>query len=109
MKSIHYIHAVVVDTDEFVPNNNDWNYYTEVDYAVHALYIQETEELVFLNDNIHSSGPDYIETFLDGVKYTGAAVYGEKMIAVVPVGCCYHRDIVKKVIEEQENLYDAVV
>ena len=109
MKQLHYIHALVVDTDEFVPNNTDWDYYAEVDYAVHALYIQENEDLIFLDDNCHSSVVSEIKTFLNGIRYAGIEVYGEEMIAVVPVGHSYNGTTVKQVLKEQENLYEAVI
>ena len=52
----------------------DWYDAAFADYAVHALYdITEPEnpKIIFINDNIHASIEDIIESFISGIEYSG--------------------------------------
>ena len=76
-----FIHAVVLNYDEYVNGNYDptnWDDLCCGDYVVHALYSVDNEEVIKLNDNCHSSIESDIEAFLRGVKFCGHDVIVER-------------------------------
>ena len=76
-----FIHAIVMDTDEFnALEEHTWDYLSDGDYIVHCLYDVDNEHIVFLEDNTHQPVVSLIETFLEGVRYRDAVNVGGLMV-----------------------------
>ena len=76
-----FIHAIVMDTDEFnALEEHTWDYLSDGDYIVHCLYDVDNEHIIFLEDNTHQPIVAHIETFLEGVRYRDAVSVGGLMV-----------------------------
>ena len=76
-----FIHAIVMDTDEFnALEEHTWDYLSDGDYIVHCLYSVDNEHIIFLEDNTHQPIETQIETFLEGVRYRDAVNVGGLMV-----------------------------
>lgn len=75
-----FIHAIVMDTDEFnALEEHTWDYLSDGDYIVHCLYDVDNEHIIILEDNTHQPVVSQIETFLEGVRYRDAVNVGGLM------------------------------
>ena len=74
-----FIHAVVFDKTDFENSNyntSSWDDLTSADYTVHCLYNVDNEDIVIIEDNMHTPVETMIENFLDGVRYAGSVNVG---------------------------------
>ena len=76
-----FIHAIIMDTDEFnTLEEHTWDYMASGDYIVHCLYDVDNEHIIIHEDNCHAPVETMIENFLDGIEYANAINVGGIMI-----------------------------
>ena len=90
-----FIHAIVMDTDEFnALEEHTWDYLSDGDYIVHCLYSIDNEEVLILEDNTHQPVEIMIENFYEGIEFTGRDVVETKAYIVVDNGLSYNAEAV---------------
>lgn len=106
-----FIHAVVFQKDDFEGGHydiSDWGDLTDGDYVVHALYDCENQEVVMVDDNVHSRIETEIEAYFKGIERCCHEVTETKVFIVLKEG--YYDEYNCAYIEEhiKEGLYTEV-
>jgi hypothetical protein len=82
---IHLVHALILTQFEAeLVGALDWNSVIAQDFTVHALYCQETQQLLFHSDNLKSDPLDKIAEIKDIILKIGNAIEDCNTILVVP-------------------------
>ena len=90
-----FIHAVVMDTDEFnALEEHTWDYLSDGDYIVHCLYAVDSEDIIIFEDNTRAPVELMIASFLDGVRFVYDEVKVTKAYIVVDNGLSYNAEAV---------------
>ena len=82
---IHLVHALILTQFEAdLVDASDWNSVIAQDFTVHALYCQETKQLLFHSDNQKSDPLDKIAEIKDIILKIGNAIEICNTILIVP-------------------------
>lgn len=89
MKKLSFVHALILTPFEEVilgHNRTNWDYISNQDYCVHALYCKEKKKLLFLGTNLSANTEEHINSFLLTLAQLGELVTVDKKIIVLDFG-----------------------
>ena len=104
--NINLIDVIVLtheEAEDIVKNNEsmEWDALASCDYAVHAIYDETNDEIIYLNDNIHGHPDSIIDDAAVGIRCCGATMTSEQMVVVLHEGeCAYNHTHVLNAIRE---------
>lgn len=88
----------------------DWDYLASGDYVVHAIYNENDDEIIYLNDNIHGHPNTIIDGAEVGIRCCGATMTSEQMVVALSEGqSSYNHNHVLSAIREVLGIYDDTV
>lgn len=103
---IHITHAIVLTHEEAedMRKRNESFDFDDVsfgDYIVHAFYCENTEELIYLEDNIPERPGETLEGFEIGITAAGGVMEVNEIVLILPEGAnsCSHSHVLNALRE----------